>query len=53
MQLERKEEAHAHTTELLRLDPNFSLNWVKNIMPFKESSHLTHILSALRQAGLN
>jgi adenylate cyclase len=53
MQLERKEEAHAHTTELLRLDPNFSLNWVKTIMPFKESSHLTNILSALRQAGLN
>jgi len=53
MQLERKEEAHAYTTELLRLDPNFSLNWVKTIMPFKESSHLTHILSALRQAGLN
>ena len=51
-QLGQEKQASVHAAELLNLDPNFSLNWVRNIMLFKEPSHLDRILNALRRSGL-
>lgn len=37
---------------VLKLDPNFSLDWVRNIMLFKDPSLINQILDALISAGL-
>jgi len=46
------EEANALTVEVLKLDPNFSLeNWQKSRF-YKDSEDLERHLNALRKAGL-
>jgi len=51
-QLGQEKEARFHVAEILRLDPNFSLDSARNIMRFKEASHQKRILDSLRGAGL-
>jgi adenylate cyclase len=50
--LGREEEARAHVAEVLRIIPNFSLEWVRKASFYKDPAHLEHHLSALRKAGL-
>jgi len=48
----QEEEAQATATELLRIDPNFSLElWVQRI-PFKDQTESERYVNALRKAGL-
>jgi adenylate cyclase len=48
----RVEEAHTQALEILRINPNFSLeNWSKMEL-FRDAKHLEKRLTALRKAGL-
>jgi len=48
----REVEARAEATEVLRISPNFSLEfWVQNI-PFKDPAVTERFVTALRKAGL-
>jgi tetratricopeptide (TPR) repeat protein len=47
-----KEEAQAETAEVLRLNPQFSLEVHKQRVPIKEPAVLERHLAALRRAGL-
>ena len=38
--------------EVLRIDPNFSLDYHKNILPYKNQETLNKYIDALRNAGL-
>ena len=51
-EMDRVEEAHTQALEILRINPNFSLeNWSKR-EPFRDAAHLEKRLTALRKAGL-
>jgi adenylate cyclase len=50
--LNRTEEAHKAAEEVLRIDPNFSLEYHKNILPYKNQETLQNYIDALRKAGL-
>src|SRR5262249_30732485 len=45
-------EAQAEAAEVLRLNPNFSLEVHKQRMPIKDPAVLEHHIAALRKAGL-
>jgi len=49
----RLDEAREHVAEILRIDPTFSLEYVRKMSFFKDQSHLERRLAALRKAGLN
>jgi tetratricopeptide (TPR) repeat protein len=51
-ELGKEAEAHAEATEVLRLNPNFSLEVHKERMPIKDPAVLERHLAALRKAGL-
>lgn len=48
----REEEARAEAAEVLRIDPEFSLEWLRQRLPFQEPAALDRHLAALRKAGL-
>jgi adenylate cyclase len=49
----RDQEAHAETTEVLRIDPKFSLNrFAKNFLVFKNQNDADRYIESLRKAGL-
>jgi adenylate cyclase len=45
-------EAQAEAAEILRISPNFSLEGVRQRLPFKDPAELERLLAALRKAGL-
>jgi tetratricopeptide (TPR) repeat protein len=51
-ELNREEEAREEAAEVMRLNPQFSLEVVKQIYPFKDPAMLEHVLAVLRKAGL-
>jgi adenylate cyclase len=51
-ELGREEQARAEVAELLRLIPDFSLEYWRQILPFKDPAMLERELAALRKAGL-
>jgi adenylate cyclase len=53
VELGREEEARAEATEVLRINPNYSLEeaWRHN-QPFKDPAVLEHFFAAARRAGL-
>jgi adenylate cyclase len=51
-ELGRDEEARAEVAELRRLSPTYSLEGVRQVMPFKDPADLERYLAALRKAGL-
>jgi tetratricopeptide (TPR) repeat protein len=51
-ELGRKEEARAAAAEVLRLNPQFSLEVWGRRLPVKEQATLERYLTALRKAGL-
>jgi adenylate cyclase len=51
-ELGREEEARAEATEILRLNPKFSLEALKQRLLFKDPAENERILAALRKAGL-
>jgi adenylate cyclase len=50
--LNRTEEAYRAAEEVLRIEPKFSLDYHKNILPYKNRENLNEYIDALRRAGL-
>jgi len=50
--LNRTEEVQKAAEEVLRIEPNFSLEYHKNILPYKNQETLNKYIDALRNAGL-
>ncbi len=50
--LNRIEEAHQAAEEVLRIEPNFSLEYHKNILPYKNPETLNSYIDVLCKAGL-
>jgi adenylate cyclase len=50
--LGRVEEARTHAAEVLRMNPNFSLDEARKMSSFKDPVHLERVLDALRKAGI-
>jgi len=50
--LNRAEEAHKAVEEVLRIDPNFSLEYHVRVMPYKNQETGNNFVDALRKAGL-
>jgi adenylate cyclase len=51
-ELDRIPEAQAEVTELGRINPNFSLAWVTQRVPFKDPAIIERMVAAFRKAGL-
>jgi adenylate cyclase len=51
-ELGREEEARAEAAEVLRLNPKYSLEVLRQMTPFKDPAVLERYLTALRKAGL-
>ncbi len=52
MRVGKEDEARDHATEVLKIDPDFSLEWVRKATFFKDEALLEEDLDALRKAGL-
>jgi adenylate cyclase len=50
--LGREEEARAEVAEILRISPNFSLEVLRQRLPYKDPAVLERFLDGLRKAGL-
>ena len=50
--LDRTDEAHMAVEEVLRIDPNFSLEYFAMTMPYKHQETGDKFIEALRKAGL-
>jgi len=48
----REEEARAHATEVLRIDPSFSVDKAERTTPLKDKDKLKKIMERYRMAGL-
>ncbi len=51
-ELGREEEARAEAAEILRVSPNFSVEVVRQRLPYKDPAVLERVLDGLRKAGL-
>lgn len=51
-ELGREHEARAEVAEVLRINPQFSLDWVRRTTPYRNPAVLEHFLASLRKAGL-
>ena len=47
-----EDEAHTEAAEVLRINPQFSLEYFSKTIPFKNQSDTEHLINALRKAGL-
>ena len=52
MGLGREKEARAEAAEILRINPQFSLDVLRRWLPFKNEADLDRTISGLRRAGL-
>ncbi|MCP4630064.1 MAG: tetratricopeptide repeat protein, partial [bacterium] len=50
--LEQNEKAHETVSEILRIDPNYSIEFLAKAVPFKQKIDLENHLEAMRKAGL-
>ena len=48
----REEEARAEAEEILKVSPNFSLEGLRQRLPYKDPGEVERVLAALRKAGL-
>ena len=53
IKLGQKDLAKNHLKEVFRLNPNFTLENMRRLNPYRDPNHLEHIVSSLREAGLN
>jgi adenylate cyclase len=51
-ELGREKEARAEVAEVLRINPHFSLEALRQGAPFKDQAIFERMLAALRKAGL-
>jgi adenylate cyclase len=52
IQMHREKEARAEAAEVLRIDPKFSVDYLANVLSYKDQSEIDKVVSALRKAGL-
>ncbi len=52
IELGQENEARAHVSEVLRTQPDYSLEKYAKTLPFKDPAHSKRILDALSKAGL-
>jgi TolB-like protein/class 3 adenylate cyclase len=52
VELGREEEARAEVKEILKLKPDYSLEFPRKTYPFKDPAHIERWISALRKAGV-
>jgi adenylate cyclase len=52
MRLGQDDPAKKHLKEVFKLNPNFTLDNMRKLNPYKDPNHLEHILAPLRKAGL-
>jgi tetratricopeptide (TPR) repeat protein len=52
IRLGMEDKARAHAEEILKIDPNFSLESVSSFMVFKDPAHTEKILGDLHKAGI-
>jgi adenylate cyclase len=50
--LEQYEKAHQAVTEILRIDPKYSIEFLAMSVPFEQKADLENVLEAMRKAGL-
>ena len=50
--LNQPKEAQKYVSEILRVDPTYSLSYVINTLPFKDHSETEALIDSLRKAGL-
>jgi adenylate cyclase len=50
--IDRKEETQTHAAEVLKINPNFSLERRQKRQPFKDPAHWELLSEALRKAGV-
>jgi tetratricopeptide (TPR) repeat protein len=50
--LGRTEEARALWAEARRINPNYSLDYQRRILPYKDASYFERVIEGLRKAGL-
>ncbi len=48
----REKEARAEAAEVRRIRPNFSLDSLAKMLPYKDQSETDKVANALRKAGL-
>jgi hypothetical protein len=48
----REKDARAEGEEVLKMDPNFSLEHFANMLPYKNQADKEYVVDALRKAGL-
>jgi adenylate cyclase len=48
----REKEARAEAAEVLRINPNFSLDYFAKTLPYKDQEVINKLIDALRKAGL-
>ena len=53
IRLGQQDLAKKHLKEVFRLNPNFTLENMRRLNPYRDPNHLERIVSALREAGLN
>jgi adenylate cyclase len=51
-ELGRLEEAQAEAAEVLRINPHFSVEVWRQVLPYKEAAEVERLLAGLRKAGL-
>jgi adenylate cyclase len=52
IQMYREKEARAEAAEILRIDPKFSVDYLANVLAYKDQSEIDRVVNALRKAGL-
>jgi adenylate cyclase len=52
IELGREEDARASTVEVLRIDPNFTTEWMAKMVPWKNKEDVNRLIENLRKAGL-
>ena len=52
IELGRDEDAQASTAEVLRIDPNFTTEWMAKMLPWKNKDDVNRLIEDLRKAGL-
>ena len=50
--INQTEEAHKAVEEVLRIDPNFSLDYYAKTTPYKNQEKIDKVVEALRKADL-
>jgi adenylate cyclase len=52
VEMEKMEEARAEITEVLRIDPRYTVEWVPRSFPWKDQAGIDRLIDSLRKAGL-